>query len=194
MNIVLAKKEDAMVIAKIHKEEIKQGFLSSLGVSFLANFYQAIIESGQGFCLVAKENGETVGFICGVFDLGELYDYFIKKYFLKSIVILYKKFFHFSFVKKIFETLLYPSKDQHLPRAELLTLAVKKEFQSRGIASLMFEKLVEEFRKRGIKNFKVLVGEELKPAIGFYEKMGLQFLKNTELHENKNSRIYIYNV
>ena len=48
--------------------------------------------------------------------------------------------------------------------------------------------------KKNIKFFKVLVGKELKPAIGFYEKNGFKFLKNTKVHGNKTSRIYIYNV
>ena len=36
MNITLATKKDATQIAKIHKQEINQGFLSQLGVKFLS--------------------------------------------------------------------------------------------------------------------------------------------------------------
>ena len=45
-----------------------------------------------------------------------------------------------------------------------------------------------------LKQFKVIVGEELKRAIGFYEKMRFEFHSSTSIHKNKSSKIYIYNI
>lgn len=194
MKIVLAEKSDAFQIAKIHKAEINKGFLSTLSVSFLKNLYLSIIDSDVNFCVVAKENNEVIGFISGVSDLDKFYSNFFKKYFFQSFFILFKKFFSISFIIKAFETLFYPIKESELPKAELLTMAVKNQFHGQGIASNMFSEFVVEMKNKNTKLFKVLVGEELKPAIGFYEKMGFKFLKNTKVHGNKNSRIYIYDI
>ena len=40
MIFCLADKKDALQIAQIHKNEINKGFLSSLGIVFLGNFFE----------------------------------------------------------------------------------------------------------------------------------------------------------
>lgn len=183
--ICLAEKKDASKIAKIHKQEIEKGFLSSLPAVFLEKLYVAIIEND--FCIVAKEGGEITGFIAGTKNIKKLYAHFLKKYFFYSIIFLLPKIFS---AKKIVETLFYPKNEDI--KAELLTIAVKKEFQGQGVAKKMFEVFVSEMKNRDVSIFKVLVGEELLPAISFYEKNGFAFLKETEVHKGHKSRIYIY--
>ena len=45
-----------------------------------------------------------------------------------------------------------------------------------------------------IKKFRVVVGESLSRAIGFYEKVGFKFHSNITIHGNSLSKIYIYNI
>jgi len=183
--IALAQKKDAIQIAAIHKKEIKQGFLSSLPLAFLEKLYICIIEND--FCIVAIENSQVVGFVAGTKNIGKLYSYFLKRYFIYSVIILLPKILN---IKKIFETLFYPKKEDIEP--ELLTIAVKSDFQGKGLARQMFEAFVSEMKKRDVKVFKVLVGEDLKPAISFYESSGFKFVKETQVHKGQKSRIYIY--
>lgn len=150
--------------------------------------------SPASFCVVAKEGDIVVGFISGVANIKTLYSYFLKHYFLSSAIVLFKKVFSFSFIKKAFETLLYPSKERSLPLAELLTMAVSKQFQGQGVASQMLITFLAEMKKRNIRQCKVLVGEELAPAIHFYQKNGFTFLKNITLHGNNISKIYVYHI
>ncbi|MCK4454163.1 GNAT family N-acetyltransferase [Candidatus Parcubacteria bacterium] len=192
MKIRLAEKKEAEQIAEIHKTEIKKGFLSSLRGPFLTNLYSAIIESEFSFCVVSEKDGRVVGFIAGVLDINKFYGYFLKKYFFQSVLMLLPQIFNFKKLKKIFESLFYPKKENNLPKAELLTIAVKKEFQGQGIAKQMFEKFVSEIKNRKVGIFKVIVGEELKPAIKFYEKNGFQFLKKISIHNKQASRVYVY--
>ena len=194
MIFCLAKKEDALQIANIHKKEISEGFLSSLHVYFLKSLYEAIIVSSTSFCIVAKEGDTVVGFISGVTDINKFYTYFFKAYFFQSIMLLFKKMFSISFAKKAFETILYPVKERDLPPAELLTMAVSTQFQRQGIAGKMFLEFLTQMKKRNVAVFKVLVGDELADAIHFYEKNGFVSLKETSIHNNKKSRIYIYNL
>lgn len=190
MNYCLAQKTDARQIAAIHKTEINQGFLSSLPASFLENLYEAMILSPESFCIVAKEGNEVIGFISGVTSTGAFYQYFLQHYFFTSFLMLLPKVF--SSLKKIFETLLYPKKEQSLPRAELLTMAVSQKFQGQGIASAMLTEFKDEMKKRNIKECKVLVGTNLAPAIRFYEKSGFVFVKNISVHGSAVSKIYVY--
>lgn len=185
--IYFAQKKDAFKMAKIHKQEINMGFLSSLPLPFLEKIYLSVIEND--FCVVAKENNDIVGFIAGTSDIKKLYSFFFKKYFFYSLFIFLPKLFD---IKKIIEDIFYIKKEEIKP--ELLTIAVKKDFQGRGIAREMLALFLSEMRKRGVRVFRVVVGEELKSAINFYEKNGFKFLKETEVHKGQKSRIYIYHL
>jgi len=188
--IYLANKEDAARMARIHKTEIHQGFLSSLPISFLENFYEALILSPGSFCVVAKEVDEVVGFISGVTSLRGFYKYFLRHYFFQSFPTLLPKVF--SSFKKIIETLLYPAKEKALPPAELLTIAVVKNFQGQGVGSQLLSVFLAEMKKRNVKECKVLVGASLAPAIRFYEKNGFVFIKSISVHGTAVSNIYVY--
>jgi ribosomal protein S18 acetylase RimI-like enzyme len=185
--ICLAEKKDARKIAEIHKQEIGEGFLASLPLSFLEKIYLSVIEND--FCVVDKENNDVVGFIAGTTDIKKLYSFFSKKYFFYSVIIFLPKILD---IKKIIEDIFYIKKEEIKP--ELLTIAVKDDFQRRGIAKKMFDTFVFEMRKRNVEIFKVVVGQDLEPAISFYEKNGFKFFKEVEVHRGKKSRIYTYNL
>lgn len=187
MIFCLASAKEAAEIAQIHKEEIKKGFLSSLPASFLEKLYICIIKND--FCVLAKEDGEMIGFIAGTVDIKKLYSFFIKKYFIYSVILLLPKILD---IRKIIEDIFYIKKEEIKP--ELLTIAVKADFQGRGVAQKMFEIFVSEMKNGRIKEFKVVVGEDLKPAIRFYEKNGFRFLKNIIIHDSKISKVYTYKI
>ena len=194
MILYLAKNDEALQIAEIHKAEIKKGFLSSLDVRFLESLYSFIIKSDFSFCVVAKEGDRVMGFAAGTLDINKLYLKFLKNHFFSSFAIFFPKILSPSFMKKIFETLLYPKKENDLPKAELLTIAIRNEFQNDGLGGKMLFLFISEMQKRGTKIFKVVVGEELKQAIKFYEKNGFKMLRNTTVHDRRVSRVYIYNL
>ena len=193
MNILLGNKKDSIQIAKIHKQEINQGFLSQLGIKFLSKLYEAMILSKNSFVVVAKEENNVIGFISGCSNVKNFYKDFLKKYTFWAIIILLPKFLNLTTIKKIFETLKYSKKEENdLPETELLVIAVKKEFHGQGVAIKMFNFFINELKKRNIKKFRVVVGENLSRAIGFYEKVGFKFHSNITIHQNNLSKIYIY--
>jgi len=196
MTIRLANKNDTSQIAKIHIREINQGFLGQLGEEFLAKLYEAIIVSPEAFIVVAEEGNQVVGFISGCVNANHFYRDFLRKHGHRAALVLLPKILRPSILKQIFETLMYPCQKEEIeaPKAELLTIAVLREFHRQGLAQKLFEKFISEMNNRGIKQFKVLVGESLSSAIAFYEKMGFQFHSSAAVHKNKPSRIYIYNL
>lgn len=195
LEITLATKKDAVQIAKIHQQEINQSFLSELGVNFLSKLYEAMAVSPSSFIVVAKDNSRVVGFISGCTNVGKFYRDFLKKNFFSAPLILLPKIFKISIFKKILEVLKYPfaEKERNLPEAELLTIALLKEFQGQGIIQKVFDKFISEMKRQEIKQFKVIVGINLARAIGFYEKMGFKICSSISVHKGKPSRIYIYN-
>lgn len=192
MIIQLATKTDALQIAQIHQQEVNQGFLSQLGINFLTKLYQAMIDFSLTFIVVAKEHNQITGFVSGCTDLNKFYHYFLKKYFFSTCFILLPKIFQISILKKIAEILKYKNTKNNLPKAELLTLAVLQEFQGQGVAQILLTEFNKEMRKRGIKKFKVVVGERLPRAIAFYEKMGFKSHSTVSIHQDQSSKIYTY--
>ena len=105
---------DATSIASLHMHEIDQGFLSELGLRFLTMFYPSAIESGSGFCIVGEQEGEIVGFVCGTTSLSSLYKAFLMRHTVQAIPVILPKLFNVQRIKKIVETLLYPSKKESM--------------------------------------------------------------------------------
>ncbi len=194
MNIRLAKPEEAPRVAQIHYNEINQGFLRQIGLKFLSLLYLAMIKSSSAFVVVAEENNKIYGFIGGCTNVSSFYKEFLRNYFWRIFLILFTKIFSFNVLGKIVEDMLYPTRKEEriLPQAELLVIAVKKESQGRGLAVLMFDLFLAEMRKKQIRNFKVIVGEQLKPAVKFYEKVGFKLHSNIIVHQGESSRVYVY--
>ncbi len=185
MNIILAEKKHAKQIAAIHQQEIGRGFLASLGKGFLSAFYEAIIISPYSFCVIMEEYGIVTGFASSVTDMKLFYSYFFRNYFLRAAWALVPKLANIKTLKKIFQNLLYPAKTQNLPKAELLSIAVKKEFQGQGIGSKLLDECRRQFGKKNIKEFKVLVGKSL-PSVAFYQKQGFTMKGELHLHEESS--------
>ncbi len=192
MNLYIARRKDALTIARLHKKEIAFGFLSSLPLPFLQTLYEALIESPFSFCVAIKENDEIVGFASGATDLNAFYKYFISRHFFRSAIILLPKVF--SSLKKMLETFLYPKKGELLPKAELLTIAVSSQYQGKGHGKILLDEIINQMKQRYVKTFKLIVGEDLKHAIRFYEKNGFVFLKEIMIHGGHVSKVYVYYV
>ncbi len=193
MNVEKAKSLHIEKIAYLHRENIKTGFLSKLGLPFLTLLYYTMSNSANAFCVVAIDNNKIVGFSSGAICISAFYKDFLKVHFLKASMILLPKVLNFRFLKKMIETLFYPArKKQNLPMTELLSIALDKNYRGKGIAEQLFGKIVEEFRSRDIKCFKVVVGSELIAARKFYEKMGGVFCTEIEVHNGKKSRVYVW--
>jgi ribosomal protein S18 acetylase RimI-like enzyme len=192
MQISFAEKNDAPEIAKIHKEEINKGFLSFLGIPILRLFYQTIIVYKGGFCFLVKENGNILGFVAGCVDLKDFNKYFLKKNIFFITLIMISKIFNPFVRKKIKENFLHIKREDGLPKAELLSIAVRKDFHGRKLGSMLVARFVEEMKKRGVKNFKVLVGKELN-LFGFYTKNGFELVPEYNNSESTSS-IFTYTI
>ena len=133
IDITAARIEEGPEVAKLHKDYIGSGFLSSLGTKLLGLLYGTIIKSDAAFCIVAKDMGEVVGFVSGTEKMSSIYMGFIRDNFITACMVLLPKCFRPGYIGKILESLLYPVKsDKDLPDAELLSIVVRDDYQGRG--------------------------------------------------------------
>jgi len=186
---------DCRGVAKIHKECLAKSFLATLGEKFLILLYKTLVEYKKGILLVAEDDGKIIGFVSATTNTSGFYRYFLKKNFIKASFLLLPKAISLNTLKKIFETLKYSKKNEInilLPKAELLSIAVKEDYQRKGVAQHLFKALVNEFHKKGIKEFRIVVGSKLFKAKKFYQKMGCVKLGEFELHKGEKSEIYVF--
>lgn len=188
------KVEHAPEVARLHIQGISTGFISSLGINFVTALYEILAQSRTSFGFVAEEGDSILGFVAFTKNLNNLYKSVILRKGFRLAFLIVGKISSLSRLKKVFETLLYPSrtKKMNLPSAELLSTVIAPEGRRKGLATQLLQKSFLECQKRGIDNVKVLVGAANEPANKLYLKCGFEFVGQIESH-GVISNIYIAN-
>jgi len=182
-------------VAAFHIEGISTGFISSLGIGFVAALYEAIAEDEHSFGFVALEDGEVLGFVAFSTNLSKLYKYVALKKGFKFAFILTRKMTSLKVFKKIWSNIFYPGKMKSLdlPDAELLSIVIAPQGRGKGFATQLVEKGFEECANRGIDRVKVLVGADNWPANKLYLKCGFKLAGQIDSH-GVVSNVYVVQI
>ena len=161
---------DAKTIAKIHASALKDDFLPSLGINFLTIFYKGLYAI-KGVSIFGSKRGTRItGFIVGTDDMSGLFKKILKNNFLTLSWFLFLTVIRKpALIIKIAETFLYPGKEAG-PKAELVVIAIQKNYQGKGLGKSLVKELEREFRKNKVKEYKLTVHAD-KKAVRFYEKL-----------------------
>ncbi len=165
---------EAAAVAALHRDQLQQAFLSTLGTRFLAQLYRGIASSDHGFVLVAVDDTDRiVGFISGGTNTKKLYrSILLRRGWIMGFLVL-PRALSFSVIKRIWQSLRYPSTTEGaFPDAELLSVAVCADMQGRGPAKALLDALFAEFQTRGVRDIRVTVGAQLARANAYYLKHG----------------------
>lgn len=180
--------------AAIHIEQITGGFLSTLGPKVLARVYWSIAASPNAFILAGLSDGHIVGFICGCYDTRKLYQDVIRDNAFAFAIAGLRRFLSPNTLRKIWETLAYPSKKQPqgIPQEEILNFCVSPRIQRSGLGSNLMKTLCQKFRGNNVTAIRIVTGADQKSAISFYEKIGASRVHTFEVHRGVSSYIYRY--
>lgn len=189
--LAVLENKHAEQIARLHIEGISAGFISSLGIDFVTALYEAIIQNKASFGFVTEDD-KVLGFVAFTTNLGKLYKSVILKKGLRFAFILASKMLSLQRIKKVFETLFYPSrtKKMNLPSAELLSIVVAPQARRKGRATQLVRKGFRRYQKGGIDKVKVLVGVDNEPANKLYLKCGFELAGQIDNHGIRNN-IYV---
>jgi GNAT superfamily N-acetyltransferase len=178
-------------VTRLHVEGIRTGFISSLGIDFVASLYGAIIQTESSFGLVAEENGGILGFVALSENLNRLYKTVIFKHAPTFLLLLVRKMFSLSRLKNTLDTLFYPRRtgETKLPCAELLSVVAENE-RRKGLATALLRESFDECSVRAIEQVKVLVGAGNGPVNRLYQKCGFELADRIYNH-GVASNIYV---
>ena len=175
----------ARQIAQLHIEGINRGFISSLGIDFVTALYEAIAEDDSCFGIVS-EHEEVLGFVAFATDINKLYKSIIRKKGLRFALLLATKMISFKRIKRVFETLFYPSKVKddamNLPNAELLSIVVAPKARRSKQATQLIQKGFDHCHNHGINRVKVMVAADNGAANKLYQQCGFELAKEIDSH------------
>lgn len=181
-------------VAMLHMQCLDRGFLATLGQDFLALMYEAIDQADDSLLITEECNGEIAGFITGGAGMGAIYKRMLRSP-LRLGWALAPALISPAKVRRILEILRYSSNTglpEGLPDAELLSLAVAPQWRGKSVADRLYAALVDEFSRRGVEAFRIIVGEALAPAHRFYQRMGARISSEIEVHGGEKSMVYVH--
>lgn len=187
--------DEAGTVAELHRVQLTEAFLSTLGRGFLTQLYRGIATSPHGFVFVAlDERDRIVGFVSGATDTGALQRWILRRRGLALGLYLLPHLLRLSVVRRIWERLRYPSRvEGAFPRAELLSIGVCADMQGKGAAPALLDELVAEFRRRQVRDNRVVVGVQLGRANAFYRKFRFAQVGTIESHR-RTANVYVLKV
>jgi len=194
IKIRLIDREDCEQVARLHTTNIQIGVLSILGISFVKLIYQSMIGSNNAFCIVAEDNNKIVGFVSGTTSLNKFYKEFIKNNFIKAPIVLLPKIINPKIMRKIFNILLYPNRVHGLPEAEFMSIVIDERYRVKGLARILINELIKDFKKRGINKFKSVVSSSLVSVYKFYEIMGATFHSDIAVYKGEKWKAHIWEI
>lgn len=181
-------------VAELHAANLDQGFLATLGPSFLALLYQSIDESSESTLLTEEDGGRVIGFVAGGLGMSPIYRRLLRRP-LRLSLALVPSLVRPRTIRRIVDLIRYGGSGDVRskgPSAELLSIAVAPDARGSGVAARLFRRLEAEFSKREVQQFRIIVGAKLIAAHRYYLRMGAVPVGRIELHQGEPSVVYFY--
>ncbi|MGF1665229.1 MAG: GNAT family N-acetyltransferase [Acidimicrobiia bacterium] len=183
---------DAPFCARLHRQGIHTGFLSSLGDGFLTVLYRAMISDSNAVVLVTEDESGPIGFVTGMVDTGAFYKRFIRRHAVEAGLRALPRLVRPSAVRKLVETVRYGGGDHSGVEAELLSMVVIDERRGLGVAQRLQAELLQRMADMAVPAVKVVVGSHNAKAIASYQRAGFEPAGTIEVHAGENSEVLVW--
>lgn len=179
---------DVRAAARLHIEQISEGFLSGLGMAFMTRLYRRIVRHEGSFLIVVEDGGAVVGMASGTVDVGALYRSFLLRDGVVAALRAAPRLM--GAARRAVETLRYGSGGSNDgPAAELLAVAVDGPAHGRGVGRRLVTEAQAVFARLNATNVRVVAGVDNEPAIGLYRACGFRPVVRTEVHAGAVSQV-----
>lgn len=188
-------------ISCLHIKEINHGLLPFLGPRLLGVLYKALVEIKLINIWAVKSDNRIIGFLAGTLSSNKRALYvFIRKRFLLTMFLIIKLLSFsksarliISLIKNSAKYVFSAKGDVTKPEAEVLVIAVDKDFQSLGVGKKLIICFEEYVKKAGMVEYGVMTNIQEVGSNAFYNAMG--FKEQCLIpHHNLVLRVYIKQV
>ena len=189
--------KDIEAAARLHRHAFPQFFLSSLGHSFLTEFYRGFLVESASVAKVVKDGDQLVGVVVGTLDPAGFFSRLLKRRWFKfalaaSGALLRKP----SILPRLFRAVWYRGGSPiDRRRALLSSIAVSLELQRSGVGKLLVSSWLEEVRARGAAGAYLTTDAIGNDRVNrFYQKCGWTVESQFVTPEGRKMNRYIYDI
>lgn len=205
LTVRFATDSDVDQVAMLHVDRISESFLATLGHAFLRRLYRRIVRSQRAFVLVADAPDVPVvdepardgtprricGFVAVAEDTGALYREFLFRDGIPASVAAISGIARAP--RAVWETLRYGLRGgPHAVGAEVLSTAVARDCERRGIATRLVQAAVEELHRRGLGSARVVTTVGNLAAVKAYERGGFRVVGLDEVHSGIAQQLLVW--
>ncbi|MEW6097393.1 MAG: GNAT family N-acetyltransferase [bacterium] len=170
-------------IVKIHYDSLSyRSFITNFGESFLFQLYISILKKKLGFLVCASEDNQVIGFILACIDSSKIFPLVFKKFYIFLPLIIGGILKKPNLILNLLQTFLYKNKAITNIKAELLVIAVKENYRSKGLGGSLLKLFEDRFRELGIERYKVTVHKDMLASNNFYLNHSMKLLKTFNLY------------
>lgn len=166
----LLNAQDCEQIGQLHFKAFKSFFLTSLGNSFLVNFYKSILSDSNGFGVGFFKEGQLLGFAVGTLEVRGFY----KRIALKNMLRLLLRAIPALVTnpQKLIKLIIsLKSSGKDISGPYLLSICVDQEIENKGIGSRLIKTFEENLD--AFKTYKLTTDlDDNDKANKFYLKNG----------------------
>lgn len=175
-------------MAALIATSLPHALVSHLGTHFGALYYRNIARREYSFSYAAfDKNGRLAGVILGTLDrdAAKSLDFTLKaKLLLAANVRLFSPAVFRWLVTGLRTRSAAKKQIKIFPKAELIVVAVHKDFKGNRIGKILIHELEDFFRKNNLNGpYLILTEKANRVANNVYEKLGAQFIKTYSYHD-----------
>ncbi|MBK7917809.1 MAG: GNAT family N-acetyltransferase [Chloroflexi bacterium] len=180
MTVRRLNQKDCLTVARLHMGALPTPFAGGSGEALLTLYYRSVtMEQGAMGYAAVNADDDVIGFVCGVWNPGQLRRYLIKRH---GFSLLWWGSLQFGQRPQIFTSL--PGRLRRTPPNldtgvdisyggyELRPIVVAKEARGTGTAGELVETLLQDARQRGFTEMHLFAEPDNLAACKFYDKVG----------------------
>lgn len=166
------------------RSEVLGGFLTTLGPFFLKEYYRSLLSLPNVAIFTASNKNKVVGFATLAYDTKNIFmDIWKRNIWGVAFSLLFYIITHPFNIIKILQSFLYKGFLEE--GAEILSIAIDKKHQGKGWGRKLFERAIDEFKRKKIHSFRISTYTNDKGANIFYKKMGCILMKEFDFRQEK---------
>ncbi len=178
-------------LAKLHLTHLRTPFRGKPGEALLKHYYQAICK-GKGACgYIVQQDGQILGYVCGVWDPALLQKTMLRHFwfqlgFWALLQILLRPALVIDFLSRFRKADKISGSNE--PGYELRPIVVVPEARGTGIASALVKKLISDADQRGYSKIHLYTERDNLAANSFYRKFGFALVRQ----ETRAGEVYLH--
>lgn len=168
-----AREGDLAALARLHRETMPVGFMSTLGERFLRRFYRALLEHRGAVVLVAEEReGPVIGFAAATVSMAGFWREFCRRHGLAAAAAATHMLLRPGGLRGLRESVRYAGMTSGAS-AEYISMGIARPWRRRGIAQTLTDQVLSALGRLGARRVRVMIADENEESIRHFTATGL---------------------